>query len=272
MTQTRAYLDAAVGVFRRDFALFASYRMRFVTTAFTTFVSLTLFYYVSRLVASDRVGARTAEEYYGFVVIGIIVFGVLTSTLSLPLATLRAELLAGTFERMVLSPFGAVRCIASLMIFPVVLALVTAVISLAFAALVFGLDLTWPDALLGLPLGVLGALAFAPFGLLMAAAVVVFKQTNAGATFIVTGVTLLAGVYFPVALLPGWIEWASDVQPFTPALDLLRHTMVGTPQETSTTVGLAKLVGFPVVMLPASLYVLSAAVRLGRRRGTIIEY
>ena len=64
----------------------------------------------------------------------------------------------------------------------------------------------------------------------MAAAVVVFKQTNAGATFIVTGVTLLAGVYFPVALLPGWIEWASDVQPFTPALDLLRTRWSGRPR------------------------------------------
>jgi ABC-2 type transport system permease protein len=272
MTSARAYFDAAVGVFRRDFALFASYRMRFITTVFSTFVSLTLFYYVSRLVSSDRVGARDAHEYYGFVVVGIIVFEVLTSTLSLPLATLRAELLAGTFERMVLSPFGAVRCIMSLLLFPVALAVTTAVVSLVFASLVFGLQLVWPDVLLALPVGLLGALAFAPFGLLMAAAVVVVKQTNAGATFVVTGVTLLAGVYFPVTLLPGWISWASDVQPFTPAVDLLRHVLVGTPLRTSATLGLVKLIGFPIVMLPACVYALSGAVNLSRRRGTIIEY
>lgn len=272
MSSARAHFDAAMGVLRRDFALFASYRMRFITTAFSTLVSLTLFYYVSRLVASERVGARTAEEYYGFVVVGIVVFGVLTSTLSLPLATLRAELLAGTFERMVLSPFGAVRCIASLMVFPVLLALVTAVVALLFSRIVFGLDVRWPETLLALPIGVLGAIAFAPFGLVMAAAVVLFKQTNAGATFIVTGVTLLAGIYFPVSLLPGWISWASEVQPFTPAVDLLRNVIVGTPLRESTALSLVKLVGFPCVMLPASLMVLSAAVRQSRRRGTIIEY
>jgi ABC-2 type transport system permease protein len=257
-------------VLRRDFALFASYRMRFVTTFFTTAVSLTLFYYVSRLVNSDRVGSP--DDYYAFVVVGIIIFGVLTSTLTIPVATLRAELMAGTFERMVLSPFGPVRGVMSLMLFPLLLALATSILSLAFAGVVFGLELRGPEAVAGLPVALLGALAFAPFGLLMTAAVVTFKQTNAGATFIITGVTLLAGVYFPVTLLPNWIEWASEVQPFTPAVDLLRHFLVDTPLRASMSVEFLKLILFPAVMLPLSTATLGAAVRRSRRQGTITEY
>jgi ABC-2 type transport system permease protein len=244
--------------------------MRFVTTFFTTAVSLTLFYYVSRLVNSDRVGSP--DDYYAFVVVGIIIFAVLTSTLTMPVATLRAELMAGTFERMVLSPFGPVRGVMSLMLFPLLLALATSVLSLLYAGVVFGLELRWPQALAGVPIALLGAVAFAPFGLLMTSAVVLFKQTNAGATFIITGVTLLAGVYFPVTLLPGWIQWASDVQPFTPAVDLLRHFLVDTPLTGSMLVELVKLVAFPAVMLPLSIAVLGAAVRRSRRLGTVIEY
>jgi ABC-2 type transport system permease protein len=266
----RLQAGAAAAVFRRDFALFASYRMRFFTTLFTTAVSLVLFYYVSRLVRSDRVG--DPDDYYAFVVIGIVIFGVLTSTLSIPVGTLRQELLAGTFERMVLSPFGPVACVLSLMLFPLALALVTSILSLGFAAAVFGLDLRWPEAVLGFPLGIMGAIAFTPFGLLMAAAVIIFKQTNAGATFVITGVTLLAGVYFPVSLLPGWIRWASDVQPFTPAVDLLRHQVVNTPLTGDWALDLAKLILFPAVMLPLSLMALRAAIGLSRRRGSIIEY
>jgi ABC-2 type transport system permease protein len=122
------------------------------------------------------------------------------------------------------------------------------------------------------PIGLLGAVAFAPFGLLMAAAVVLFKQTNAGATFFITGVTLLAGVYFPVALLPDWIEWASSVQPFTPAVDLLRHVLVGTRLRDPAWVELAKLVGFTAVLMPLSLAALRGALSRSRRKGTIIEY
>jgi ABC-2 type transport system permease protein len=264
-------LAAAAGAFfRRDLLIFASYRTRLFSTLFSTAVSLTLFYYVSRLVRSDAVGSP--DDYYAFVVVGVIIFAILTSTMSTLVGTLRAELQAGTFERLVVSPFGPVRSIASLLLFPLALALVTAIVSLTFAGVVFGLDLRWATVPLALPVGVLGAVAFAPFGLAMAAAVVVFKQTNAGATLVITAVTLLAGVYFPVSLLPDWIEWASDVQPFTPAVDLLRNLLVGTPLQHAAALEVTKLVGFAAVTMPLAVMLLRAAVAHSRRRGTIIEY
>jgi ABC-2 type transport system permease protein len=270
VTSARTLASAAGAICKRDFLIFASYRTRFFTAFFTTVVSLVLFYYVSRLVTSPRFGSP--DEYYAFVVVGVVIFGVLTSTLSTPVATLRAEMQAGTFERMVVSPFGAVRSIASLLIFPLLLAMVLGLLSLAFAAIVFGLDVRWSTAGAAVPLAALGAFAFAPFGIAMTAAVVLFKQTNAGATFVMAGVTLLAGVYFPVALLPDWIEWASEVQPFTPAVDLLRNTLVGTPPTHPLWADLLKLVGFAAVLLPLSLLLLRSAVDRSRRRGTIIEF
>jgi ABC-2 type transport system permease protein len=270
MSRWREPLSAAGAVCKRDFLLFASYRMRFFTTFVTTAVSLSLFYYVSRLVHSSRVGSP--DDYYAFVTVGIVILGVLTSTLAIPILTLRQELLAGTFERMVLSAFGPVRSILSLVLFPLLLALVNAVASVTFAALVFGLHLHWSTVAAAPPVALLGAVAFAPFGLLMAAAVVLFKQTNAGTTFVVTGITVLAGLYFPVTLLPDWIRWTSDVQPFTPAVDLLRHLLVATPLQGGVAEDLIKLVAFPLVMLPLALWAINAAVQRSQRRGTIIEY
>jgi ABC-2 type transport system permease protein len=270
MSRALLHAAAAGAVFRRDLAIFTSYRLRFFTTMFSTVVTLTLFYYVSRLVTSEQIGSPDA--YYAFVVVGIAVFTVVTSVLSLPIATLRAELLTGTFERMVVSPFGPVRSIASLMLFPLTIALVTSTVAVSYAAIAFGLDLRWPEALLAIPVAMLAALAFAPFGLLLTATVVVFKQSNAGATLVITGVTLLAGIYFPVSLLPGWIRWASDVQPFTPAVDLLRNVLVGTEMSDSASVALLKLVLFAIVLLPVAMLALRAAVDHSRRRGTIGEY
>ncbi len=270
MRSGAALLSAAGAIFKRDLLIFTSYRGRVFSTLFSAAVSLVLFYYISRLVRSDAVG--TPDDYYAFVVVGLIIFGVLTSTMTTLVGTLRAELQAGTFERMVLSPFGPVRSIASLLIFPLSLSLALGLLSLVFAGVVFGLDLRWSTAPLALPVAALGALAFAPFGLAMAAAVVVFKQTNAGATLVITAITLLAGVYFPVSLLPDWSQWASDVQPFTPAVDLLRNLLVGTPLAHPAAAELAKLVGFAAVTLPMSVLLLQKALRHSRRRGTIIEY
>ena len=270
MSRSMAAFTGAGAIFKRDLLIFMSYRTRFASTVVSRLVSLILFYYVSRLVASKAVGS--SDEYFAFVVVGLIIFGVLTSTLASPVATLRAELQAGTFERMVVSPFGAVRSIASLLAFPLALALLLSLVSLAFAGAAFGLELRWATVPLAFPAGLLGALAFAPFGLAMTAAVVVFKQTNAGATVIITGVSLFAGVYFPISLLPGWIRWTSDVQPFTPAVDLMRNLLVGTPLHESAVAEVAKLVGFAVVTLPLALLLLRFAVNRSRARGTIIEY
>lgn len=270
MGQLIAYAGAAYAICKRDFVLFTSYRLRLLTTFFTTVVSLTLFYYISRLVGSRQIASP--DRYYAFVVIGMVILVVLTSTLATPVATLRQELLTGTFERMVLSPFGPVRSVLSLMIFPLVVAMVTSLFTIAFAGVVFGLNLRWSTAAAAVPIALLGAVAFAPFGLFMTAALIIFKQTRAGATFIITVLTVVSGVYFPVVLLPNWLRWLSDIQPFTPAVDLLRNVLVGTPLRESAALSVVKLVVFPAVLLPVAIWTVNAAVDLARRRGTIIEY
>jgi ABC-2 type transport system permease protein len=265
-----AALAAASAIFTRDWKVFSSYRTRLVSTFISTIVGVTVFYYVSRLVSGATF--KTSDDYFGYVVVGMVILEVLTSTLTAPIATLRAELMTGTFERMVVSPFGPVASITSMILFPLTLGLAIGVATLGVAAALYGLDLHWSTAWLAIPLAGLGALAFAPFGLMLAGAVVTFKQTNAGAAFIVTAMSLVAGLYFPVSLLPDWIEWASNVQPFTPAVDLLRHVLVDTPMRGSTGVALLKLIGFAAVMIPLAMLVLHAAVNRSRRKGTITEY
>jgi hypothetical protein len=62
------------------------------------------------------------------------------------------------------------------------------------------------------------------------------------------------------------------VQPFTPALDLLRHLLVRTGTLEPMWLEVAKLGGFAAVLMPASAMVLSLGVKISRRRGTIMEY
>jgi ABC-2 type transport system permease protein len=179
---------------------------------------------------------------------------------------------AGTFERIVVSPFGPVRAVAAMLAFPLAQSLVVAGWTVAFAAAIFGLPISWPDILLSPFAAILGGLAFAPFGLLALAALLVFKQTLSVVGIVITGLSIFAGAYFPVGLLPGWMQWVSEVQPFTPALELLRHLVIATPSESSPWTAVAKLVAFTVVLLPISLAAMRGAVAHSRRYGTITEY
>lgn len=270
MNELGAHLRAATAVFRRDLQLFVSYRVRFITSVLGVFFSLTLFFYISKLVRVETF--PTPEAYYAFVVVGLVILQVLNSTLQSPPTLVRQELVAGTFERLVLSPFGPIRGLAAMLLFPFLFALVLGFVMLAIGSILYGLDLRWSTAPLAVPVAVLGAMAFMPFGILLLAVALVVKQAAAGTTWIVAGISIIAGLYFPVALLPDWIEWASDLQPFTPAVNLLRNVLVGTPLPDPLASDLLRLVGFAVVTLPAATWALQRAVRLSQRTGTIIEY
>jgi ABC-2 type transport system permease protein len=270
MTDLRAHGSAAAAVVERDLRVFLSYRLRPLSLLLAPLTTVTLFYYVSRLVKLPALGS--SNGYFAYVVVGIVALDMLTSTVGTTPVTLRQELVAGTFERLVLSPFGAVRSVAAMLAFPLLQACVISTATLVFAVVVFGMPVAWPSVLLAVPAAVLGALSFAPFGLFTVASVLVVKQALAGASIVIAAMSIFAGVYFPVRLLPDWIEWLSEVQPFTPALDLLRHLISDTPSTHPPLLNVARLVAWTAVLLPASLAALNAAIRYSRQRGTIIEY
>lgn len=270
MSRLEPLFSATMAVVRRDLQIALSYRVPFISSLLSAFFSLTLFYYLSRLVQVSAF--ESADAYYAFAVIGLIILQVLYSTLQSPPQTLRTELVAGTFERVAISPFGPVGSVMAMLVFPFVYALITGMVMIAFAGVVFGVEVEWATLPLAVPIAILAGMAFAPFGLALLGIVLVVKQAMAGTTWIVAFITLVSGIYFPTTLLPGWIEWISEAQPFTPAVDLLRNVMVGTPLRDPAWLDLLRLAGFSAVLLPLSAVIVDKAVRLSRQRGTLIEY
>jgi ABC-2 type transport system permease protein len=270
VTTVRAYVDAAAALFMRDARLYLSYRARFVTQTLSGFLGLVLFYYVSRLVTVGAFGSP--DTYFAYVVVGLAVFEVMTASLGIIPAALRQELVAGTFERVVLSPFGPVCAVLSMLIFPFFVAFLQAVLTLMVAVLVFDMPFEWQSAPLAVPVALVGALAFVPFAFLLAATVLTVKQALGGTALIVTGISLTSGFFFPVALLPDWIEWTSEAQPFTPTLEVLRDLLIGFEADGSAWTAVVKLAIFIAVLLPVAVWTLGASIRFAQRRGTIIEY
>jgi ABC-2 type transport system permease protein len=268
MTVVLNYVDAACAIVKRDAIVFLSYRLRFFAQVATMLMTLTVFYYVAKIVKPDAVGAD--GRYYAFVVVGIVSMAILTSALQIA-ELVRMELLQGNFERMLISPLGPVGGAMAIAIFPILHSMLIAGVMLLLAAGVFGVPVLLGGIVPALGVAALGAIAFAAIGLFFVAGLLAYKSAM-GATWVLAGLSLIGGVYFPVTLFPSWIEWLSNVQPFTPAVDLLRHLLVGTPSLDPAAVQLAKIVGFTIALLPLSTFVLWQAVKLARRRGTIMEY
>lgn len=264
----RADLAACRAIVQRDVRIYMSFRTQLGTQMLSLAFTLALFYFVSRLVAVERGG--TADEYFSYVAIGLVIISVLHSGLTLADA-LRSELVAGTFERLVVSPFGPVLATTSMTLFPMLRALLMGTWTLALAAILFGLDLHWATAPLAIPLAFVCAVAFGAIALATAAAVVAYKRAP-GIGFLLAGIALISGIYFPVGLLPGWIRWLSEVQPFTPAVNLLRNVLIGFPMPDPAWEYLLKLTLFTLISLPLAAWAIARAVDYAHRRGTLLEY
>ncbi len=260
---------AFMAIMRRDLHVYLSYRTRLVSQVMTAIFSLTLFYYVSRLVHLS--GFRSPSSYFAFVVVGLALVNVMYSCFMIP-ELLRQELVAGTFDRLLLSPFGAVRSVLAMTLFPLLLSFAMAMLTLALGCVAFGLHLHWSTVPLSVPAMCLALLAFLPLGLLFAALTLVIKQGAVGTSWVIALMALTGGVYFPLSVLPQWMQTLGHLQPFTPATDVLRHLLVNSPVAASLSSSLLKLAAFAAVLLPLSILVLAAAIRQGQRRGTIIEY
>ena len=135
MNETMTSGSAFLAVVRRDLFVYLSYRTRVVSQVLTALFSLTLFYYVSRLVHVS--GFSSHDAYFGFVVVGIALISVMYSCFSIP-ELVRQELIAGTFDRLLLSPFGAIRSVIAMALFPMLYSFALAIFTLALACLIFG--------------------------------------------------------------------------------------------------------------------------------------
>jgi ABC-2 type transport system permease protein len=268
MTLIGQYASAVFATFKRDAQVFLSYRLRVISHVMTIVFTLAMFYYVSKLVRPHAVGPT--GRYFAFVVVGLVTMSVLTSALTIS-EVVRMELLTGNFERMLISPLGPVGGILSVAAFPIAYATVFAGAMLALAAGIFGVPIRPGGILPALAVGLLGALAFASLGLIFVAGLLAYKSSM-GASWVLAALGLVGGVYFPITLFPGWIQWIGYVQPFTPAVDLLRHLLVGTPPLEPVWLELVKVTGFTCVLMPVSVTVLWFGINLSRRRGTIMEY
>lgn len=269
MSALAPYFVGAIGVFKRDAVIFFSYRGPVVAQILATLFSLALFFFISKLVQVGRFASPDA--YFAYVVVGLVILQVLRSTLGLCTA-LRGELLTGTFERMVVSAFGPVNGITAMLLFPILQASVYSSLTLGLGAVVFGMPIQWATAALAIPVAILASVSFAAIGLLFAAMVLVVKQASSGTSFVIAGMSIVAGLYFPTTLLPGWIEWTSEIQPFTPAVELLRNVLVDIPLRDPAWLSLVKLAVSGAILFPLAVWALRSSVRLAQRRGTIIEY
>lgn len=118
----------------------------------------------------------------------------------------------------------------------------------------------------------LSALVFLAIGFAAAALVLVSQQGGQLPGLLTAALTLISGAFFPLAVLPGWMQTLADLSPLTYALRALRRAALEGQGLSAIAHDLAIVGGFALVMLPASVWILSLAFDRARRTGSLARF
>ena len=176
----------------------------------------------------------------------------------------------GTIEYTFMAPLSRAMHLGGSGVYAVLYGLVRAVLLFAAVALFFGLALD--DANYAAALVVLAVASISFFGIGMMTAVLPLISPEKGAQlgFIAQGLLLVvSGVYYPVDVLPGWMQALSVISPATYALDGIRDAILDGAGVSELGNELWPLIVIGVVSIPLGLAVFGAGERYAKRRGKL---
>jgi ABC-2 type transport system permease protein len=259
---------------RRDLLTLLSYRAAFVGDLIAIAVPAVMFGFFAQLVDPSSLPTYNGVEtgYFEFVMVGVIIATVSGLLLQKVSTAMRQEQMMGTLEALLVTPTSPTTVQAGSVAFDLVFVPVRMAVLLLAVALTLGLDFKSGGVLPSLVL----LMCFVPFvwglGLVAAAAIVTFRR---GAGVVGIGMSVLglaSGAFFPLALLPRWIQTISEANP-------LAITMEGTRKALIGGAGWDGIGAVVIVLLPLSAAALVAGVAafraaLGRehRNGTLGLY
>ena len=259
---------------RRDFFIAVSYRVVFVSDILGLLVQGVLFYFVGELVSPSELPTYggSPTTYLEFVAIGVAVGVFVQLGLSRVAASFREEQLQGTLESMLVTPTAPATIQLGSVVFDLLYIPLRTVVFLAVMAAAFGLGF---EASGVLP-AVLLLLAFVPFvwglGVLGAGMILTFRRGAGVAGIAGVLLALLSGAYFPLSLLPGWMQTLADANPMAVALNGMRESLLGGADWAATAGDLAILLPLSAAAFVAGLVGFRAALRRERARGTLGVY
>jgi ABC-2 type transport system permease protein len=223
---------AAVWMFvKRDFLLQTHFKLSYLTGLVSTISSLVIYGMIARFGQSVPEIQALAGGYVNFVISGMVLNALLATALSGAYNGLMDSFWNNRIETIMISPLRLPVFVTGLSLGQYVDTAIRIALYLIGGTLFLGF--TWPRApgLLGV-LAVLIPALVACTGLGLAAASSVYTVDARGGQdpirfFVETIAGLVAGVYFPLQVLPAGVRWLAYLVPHTYALDGMRRAMFG---------------------------------------------
>jgi ABC-type multidrug transport system ATPase subunit/ABC-type multidrug transport system permease subunit len=267
-------LRVAVAFLRRDVLMEMSYKFSFLLQFIGIFFSVAVFYFVSQMLGVNAIAYLEpyGGNYFSFVLIGIAFSGYFSVGLSSFSQSLRNAQTTGTLEAMLSTPTGISTIILSSSQWSYLMTTMRVVVSLAMGVFLLGVDLGDSNFAAALLILFLTVISFSSLGIIAASFIMVLKRGDPVTWIFGVFSNLLGGVYYPITVLPEWLQKIAGLLPITYSLRSMRLALLKGAGFEELKIDFLVLTIFCIVLLPLSLLTFRFAVERARRDGSLAHY
>jgi ABC-2 type transport system permease protein len=257
----------------RDFQTELSYRLSFLLNFSGVFLASVTYFFLSRLLGDSVAPLLEAYggDYFAFAIIGVAFASYFGLGLNGFARALREAQTTGTLEAMIMTPTSVSTIVVGSAVWSYAFTTFRVLVYLLLGILL-GLDLRGANYLAALVTLLISIVAFASIGIIAAGIIMVIKRGDPVTSLFNNVAALIGGVYYPIAVMPEWLQAIARLLPITYALHAMRLALLAGATWREILPDLLALAGFAIVLFPLSLLVFARAVEWARRDGSLAHY
>jgi ABC-2 type transport system permease protein len=215
-------------------------------------------------------GKIDVNEVTTVLLIGAVVWAYLGIIFEILTETVAWERWEGTIEYTFMAPLSRPIHLFGMGLFAIAYGVIRAVLLFAVVALFFSLQLSNANFAAALVVLIVASISFIGIGMMTAVLPLISPEKGTQLGFVAQGILLVvSGVYYPVSVLPEWMQWLAKISPATYALDGIRDAILNGAGISAMWPDIWPLIIIGVVSVPLGLEVFRRGERYAKRHGKL---
>ncbi len=259
---------------KKDFLIEASYKLSFLLSIFGVLVSVLGYFFIDKLFGHRMVShlEEFGVTYFSYVLLSMAFFSYIGVGLGSFSNRIRSEQMQGTLEAILLTPTKISTILFSMALWNLLFATLNMAIYILLGIFLFKISFANVNILSTLIILFLTIISFSSLGILSASFIMVFKRGNPVGWIINSLGGLIGGVYFPITIMPVWLQFLAKFFPITYAVRAVELAVYQGYSLTQLTKETGFLLLFSFLLLPLSFASFKFALKKARQQGSLVQY
>jgi len=205
-----------------------------------------------------------------YLAIGTLTWSYMASLFSAIAESVQWERWEGTIEYTMMAPISRLTYMLGSCLFGVIYGLARTAFVLLALMLMFHLQVDTAGLWPALVIVAVGSVSFVGIGIMAATLPLLFTEKGAQMTFVIEALLLLiSGVYYPISVLPFWMQPASHISPATYILTGIRDQLLPHSGSVDLAANLVPLAVIGLVTVPLGIWIFGRAEHFAKRTGRL---